>query len=180
MHPQLLDIREELAASSDRFWLLVERASDEQWMTRPSAESWSASECVQHLNATSTAMVPLIRERLGTSGRLTKTPRYRFNPVGWMIWRASSPGGRVKVKTAAPFVPASSKRKKEDLVEWAVCQSDVLDALEHADGFPLNRLKIVSPFNERVRYNVYAAFRILATHQQRHLDQAENALASLR
>jgi hypothetical protein len=38
-------------------------------------------------------------------------------------------------------------------------------------------VRITSPFNERVRYNVYSALTILAVHQHRHLWQAEQAAA---
>ncbi len=180
MHEQLLAIRTELDGSSDRLSRLAERATDDEWITRPSSESWCASECVQHLNATSRAIVPLIREQLSSSARLAKRTRYRFNFMGWMIWRGSSGRSRMKIKTLDAFVPPGAKPKKEDVVAWAVCQSDVIGALEAGDGFPLGRLKIVSPFDARVRYNVYAAFRILSAHQERHLDQAERAIAAFR
>jgi hypothetical protein len=180
MHPQLLVIREDLGASSDRLSLLAERTNEEDWVTRPSAESWSASECIQHLNATSRAMVPLIREQLNGSAPVKSVRRFRFNFMGWLVWRASSPPVRMKYKTQAPFVPAEVRPKKEDVVAWAVCQSDVLDALERSEGHDLRRLAIVSPFDGRVRYNLYAAFRIIAAHQQRHLDQAEQAVTAVR
>jgi hypothetical protein len=37
----------------------------------------------------------------------------------------------------------------------------------------------VSPFNAHVKYNVYAAFCVLLAHEQRHLWQAERALAAV-
>ena len=42
------------------------------------------------------------------------------------------------------------------------------------------RMKIVSPFDKRVRYNLVSAFHILAAHERRHLWQAEQAVAELR
>jgi hypothetical protein len=38
---------------------------------------------------------------------------------------------------------------------------------------------IPSPFNARLKYNVLAAFRILETHERRHLRQAEAAVSNL-
>jgi hypothetical protein len=37
--------------------------------------------------------------------------------------------------------------------------------------------KITSPFDSRVRYNVFSMFRILETHERRHLWQAEQAVS---
>lgn len=180
MHPQLRAIRSELEASSDRVSRLADWAGAERWVTRPTPESWSPSECVQHLNMTSESMTPLIRARLAGSARAAGQPTYRFNFMGWLIWRSTSPPAKVKYKTPAPFVPPDTRPMERDLVAWAVCQSDVITALEAADGYPLNKLRIISPFDGRVRYNLYASFRIIAAHQRRHLDQAEKAITALR
>jgi len=180
MHAQLASIRRELDVASDRVSRLAEWAGDEHWGVRPSAESWSASECVQHLNATTRAMVPLIREQLDASEPLPKVPGYRLSVFGWLILRSVSPSGKMKVTTTELFVPPQARPVKVDLVAWAVCQADLTEQLERADGHPLNRLKIASPFNRRIRYNLYSAFRILVAHQMRHLDQAEKAIEAVR
>jgi hypothetical protein len=180
MHPQLLEIESELQSNSDWVSRLADWASDEEWGTRPSADAWSASECVEHLNATSRAMVPLIVERLRESTPSAAPVRYRFSLLGWVVWRAVSPPARKKFKTSTPFVPSHVRSRKEDLVSWAVRQAGVLGAVDAADGHPLSRLTIASPFDPRVRYNVYSAFRILAAHQRRHLDQAEKAIGLVR
>jgi hypothetical protein len=51
--------------------------------------------------------------------------------------------------------------------------------VHEAEGLPLHRVKIVSPFNARVRYNLFSALSILPRHQHRHLWQAELAGRSL-
>jgi hypothetical protein len=38
---------------------------------------------------------------------------------------------------------------------------------------PLHRVRITSPFNSKLRYNVYAALVLLPRHQERHINQAE-------
>ena len=44
-----------------------------------------------------------------------------------------------------------------------------------ARGLPIGRVGVVSPFNGRMKYNLFAALSILARHQHRHLWQAEQA-----
>jgi hypothetical protein len=39
-------------------------------------------------------------------------------------------------------------------------------------------VKIGSPFNTRVKYNVFSALSVLPRHQHRHLWQAEQTLAA--
>jgi hypothetical protein len=36
-------------------------------------------------------------------------------------------------------------------------------------------VKIVSPFGGRMKYNAYSAFVIIARHEHRHIEQAEEA-----
>jgi hypothetical protein len=38
---------------------------------------------------------------------------------------------------------------------------------------------MASPFDPRIRYNVYAALRVISAHQRLHLAQAERAMRSL-
>jgi hypothetical protein len=45
------------------------------------------------------------------------------------------------------------------------------------DGLPVDRIKITSPFDARLKYNLYAALTILPRHQHRHLWQAERVYA---
>ena len=48
-----------------------------------------------------------------------------------------------------------------------------LDALiSRATGLATTSVKVASPFNEKVKYNAYAALRIVLVHARRHLWQA--------
>jgi len=49
-----------------------------------------------------------------------------------------------------------------------------------ADGLPVDRIRIASPFDARLKYSLYAALTILPRHQHRHLWQAERVLEGLR
>jgi hypothetical protein len=44
-----------------------------------------------------------------------------------------------------------------------------------ADGLPVDKVKIVSPFGGKMRYDAFSAFVILPRHQQRHIEQARAA-----
>ena len=49
-------------------------------------------------------------------------------------------------------------------------------ALDSAHELALDQAQIVSPFGEKVKYNLYAAFVPIAAHLRRHLWQAEQVL----
>ena len=85
-----------------------------------------------------------------------------------------------RMRTTAGFLPPALD-SAEGLVEaFSSLQALQQDALRAADGLPLGRVRIVSPFDPRVRYNLYSCLTILPRHQHRHLWQAERVLEELR
>jgi hypothetical protein len=83
------------------------------------------------------------------------------------------PPVRIKVKTIASFIPESVAPVDALVAEFEKWQKLQLDFLIAADGLPLNSIRVTSPFNAKLRYNLYSCFSILPAHQHRHLWQAE-------
>ena len=59
-------------------------------------------------------------------------------------------------------------RRREENVKLAAL-------IDRARGLATTTVKIASPFDARVKYNVYAALRITLAHARRHLWQARQA-----
>jgi hypothetical protein len=83
--------------------------------------------------------------------------------------------GRFKLKTTAPFVPSGDRSAGELAAEFERLQAEQIALTRASDGLPIDRVKIVSPFDARLRYSIFAALSILPRHQHRHLWQAEQA-----
>jgi hypothetical protein len=179
MNAQLAAVAAEFDAALERLRMLERTVSPEQWTRRPAAERWSAIECIQHLNLTAEATLPRVRDGIAEAQLRSRSApaRYRRDMIGWLLWRGLRQPGRFKSKTAAAFVPHADRPAAEILSRFTTLQSDHLACVSECDGLPIDRIRIVSPFNERVRYNVYSALTILAVHQHRHLWQAEQAAA---
>jgi hypothetical protein len=177
MNAQLAAVAAEFDAARRRLELLERTLSVEQWTKRPSAGRWSPIECIQHLNLTAEATLPRVRQGLADA-RLRASPapgRYRRDVRGWLIWRVLRKPGAFKSKTTAAFVPHADRPVADVLADFVRLQADHLACVRDSEGLPIDRVTIVSPFNERMRYNVYASLTILAVHQHRHLWQAEQA-----
>ena len=108
----------------------------------------------------------------------TKAPK--MDILGRVLRWFLEPPIRQRVKTTAPFVPRAVRAKNEAFGEFATLQSKLTDMINAARGVDLRKVKIVSPFDKRVRYNLYSAFMIIVAHQRRHLWQAEKAVADLK
>ncbi len=182
MNPQLQAVADELASAESRLRRLVVDAPAELWPRRPGPDRWSMAECVEHLNLSARAFLPSIRSSIAEGERLGRRPfvRYRRDPIGWLLWWTMRPPVRHRLKTMAPFVPVASPPLGELVTEFSGLQAEQLACVRQADGLPLARLRIVSPFDSRVRYNLYSCLTILPAHQHRHLWQAEQVLEELR
>ncbi|HEV2750909.1 MAG TPA: DinB family protein [Gemmatimonadales bacterium] len=181
MHPQLQAIADEYRDAQKRLRELARAIPAERWGRRSDPNRWSVAECVAHLNLTSNAYLPPLGEALERARGLQvpAPPRYRRDPVGWLLWSIMGPPVRVRTQTIARFLPSSVAPPSVLIEEFDRLQAAQLKCLAEADALPLTRVRVTSPFNARVRYNLNACFTILPRHQHRHLWQAEQVWAQL-
>jgi len=182
MHLQLAAIVEEFESGSARLHRLVQTIPAERWARRPAPDRWSAAECVAHLNLTTLAFRPLVEPALEEARRLKAADpggpppgEFSHGLVGGLLWRALGKPGRFRVKTTPAFVPGAIGPMEAVVAEFDRLQEEQIGWVRAADGLPLGDVRVGSPFNARMRYNLFAALSILARHQQRHLWQAEQA-----
>ena len=179
MHPQLIAVKTELDAASARLRALSAKLTELAWSRRPAPGRWSAGECVAHLNLTSEAFLPLLRQGVEEARRLGSgsSARLRIGFAGWLVKKLTGPARWFKVKTTPEFVPQGDRAGTQLVAEFQRLQDELIGLLRSADGLPLDRVTVTSPFSASVRYNVYAAFAVIPGHQFRHLAQAEDAAA---
>ena len=181
MQPQLADVAADLERARTRLHRLADALPADRWARRADPARWSVAECVAHLNLTAQAYAPLLRAALAEAAALggPAPVRYRRDPVGWLISRMVGPLPRLgalrigRIRTPAPFVPAGDLPREATLREFDARQDELLGFVREADGRPLDRVRVTSPFDARARYNLYAALAMQAPHQHRHLQQAE-------
>lgn len=179
MHPQLDSLAEEFLEALDRLHLLADGIAANRWAYRTDPKRWSVAECVAHLNLSSAAYLPLLERAVAEARAIGgRSPRrHRHNAVGWLLWRTMGPPVRLRTRTIAAFVPTATVPATELVAEFERLQDLQMAQLRAANGLPLGRVRVTSPFNARVRYNLYSCFAILARHQHRHLWQAEQVWA---
>jgi len=178
---ELGEVKQELLDARERARRLSEGVSDTLWATTPGPGRWSIAECVIHLNITSERFIPIVDDaiREGREMGVLATAPLRRDLVGWLLAKWLEPPYRMRSKTTAPFVPGRIEPMADVLERFDYLQGELLVRIDRAQGLPLERLRVVSPFNAKVRYNLYSAFRLLPVHQRRHLWQAENIRAQL-
>ncbi len=181
MHIELTSILDQFDAVQARVHRLADNLTEMRWAERADPARWSVAECVAHLNLTGRAYLPLLWEALEEASNRDEPPpaRYRRDPLGWMLSLAMGPVPRIgrfrlgAVRTIPEFVPARGLPRAQVVAEFDRIQEEQAGIVREADGNPINRVWVISPFDRRLRYNLYSTFVILPKHQRRHVVQAE-------
>jgi hypothetical protein len=141
---------------------------------KPGPDSWSAAECLDHLTLTARSYRDIID--LG----VREAPRGDVDYRPGLIWRwfvnAMEPPVRRKIKTIAPFLPATKRGAETVLKEFMESHQALLDRLDQLQSVDLRKVKMTSPFASWLRYPLGLAFYLIPAHCRRHLWQANQAL----
>lgn len=131
---------------------------------------------------TSRAYVPRLREALDSARlmRMSSTTDYHLDFPGRIMAFMMRPMKHIgkfkigRVKTTGPFTPRGGQTREQLLSDFVRLQSDLISIVRSAEGLPIDKVDIQSPFG-KMRYNAYSALEIVAQHEHRHLQQAEEA-----
>jgi len=188
LHDQLVRIIASLEEAQLRLHRVAGRLTEEQAVTRRDPNRWSVAEGVAHLNITSEAFLPRIDATLEEARALGGGPpgKYRRDPAGWLLSVVVGPQkqlGRYRlgsVKTPPAFVPSGAGPFPAVLADFDRHQRDLIQFVRAADGLPIDRVRLQSPFAERLTYNLYSTFLIIPRHQLRHIVHAEQLWPDVR
>ena len=145
---------------------------------RPSKTSWSALECMLHLNLSNQAMLPGIRLAVETAPETRTTAKtYKMDMTGRFLAWSLEPPAFIKFKTTkvAEPVEGTDSEPESVLEEFQRHHNQLIELLHASAGKAIDQQKMQSPF-ANMHYNAYSAFRIICAHDRRHLWQARKAL----
>jgi hypothetical protein len=171
---QARDLKAEVDKVSSEARALTAGMSAAALMKRPAGGGWGVAENLQHLILTADAMLPLAEqaiEELERRGKRSDRPS-GLGLLGWMLVKSLEPPPRMKTRTAKPFEPLSVSDPLTLTDRFVGTNSKLETLVTRATGLATSKVKVASPFNEKLKYNVYAALRIVLVHARRHLWQA--------
>lgn len=177
---QTRDLKAELDALSRRAQRLFTAMDAPALLKAPANSGWSVAENLQHLILTADAMLPVAEAAVtvleGEARRAAGPSGLGF--MGWLLVKALEPPSRMKSRTAMRFEPVSVGDPSRLLARLRARNDSLEVLMTRATGLATSTVTVVSPFNANVRYNLYAAFRIVVCHTRRHLWQAEQVKAA--
>jgi hypothetical protein len=86
---------------------------------------------------------------------------------------------RGRAHEIAVSLPDRGQSKDVSLSEFDGLQEQLIGCLKEAEGLDLAKSRVVSPFDSRIKYNLYSCLRLIPAHQRQHLRQAEQVVRRL-
>jgi len=161
--------------SMDEARNLLTYTNEEALRKRPALSSWSALECVVHLNLATQAMLPGIRQAVESAApRSDEKQNYKMDFAGRLLAWSLEPPVFIKLKAPKLAEPLESAGPEPALLEFERLHDELIGLLHASAGKGIDQQKMKSPF-ANMHYSAYSAFRIIAAHDRRHLWQARKA-----
>ncbi len=146
---------------------------------KPSADQWSVGQCFDHLAATARAYFPIFERVLSGEKKNTLLERVPFLPFLWgqMLIKAVDPKSKYRVRAPKVFQPTSSGVDGAVVPRFIHHQNQLIRYMKCTEHLEIERIVISSPATNLVTYSLKDSYRIIISHEKRHLVQAKRVLA---
>lgn len=177
LHPQLMDIIRQLDDASESARQIADGLDVNQLRQRPQPDRWSIAECLVHLNLSSQAEIVVLDDVFArtTKEKMSNKMKYKMDFLGsFLKWMLEPPmKSWSKIKTTEEFRPMNIEPVEQALPTFLDLQEQLKIRVGRANGLPLDKIKVASPFNRKIKYNLLSCFNLILAHERRHLWQAE-------
>jgi len=178
LHSRWQEIHEIEAAVEEILAVLTDEALN--W--RPSPESWSIAQHIDHLSVTWQQYEPAVAAAVedGCARGVTGRAPYGRSPFVRMFLRFLEPPPTRRAKSPAKFVAPPTFRSVEEVRrEFANGQVELARLLLRADGLGLGKLRFSSPVARWMRLSLAECLDVLNTHARRHVWHCQRLLELL-
>ena len=176
--PEIDDFRRQFEQISAEAEALVAPLTEQQFDWQPRPDSWSVSQCLDHLNMTARLYLPTLDEGIADAIRrgMYNAGPFVYNWIGRLCVYVVSPTTRVRAKAPMPFQPPPGRVRQQVTSAFRAYQVQYIDRLRQANGLDLARARVTSPLARWIRMPLGSGFAMMIAHEQRHLEQARRVL----
>lgn len=154
--------------------LLVMPESDLNF--RASEDSWSALECLEHLNRYGDFYIPEISRNI-SSAEKSSQPYFKPGILGNYFANSMLPKEKLnKMKTLKTMNPIHSKLNKSVIDKFIRQQEQLLKLLEEARHVDLGKVKTGVSISKLIKLKLGDTFRFVIYHNERHILQIKRIL----
>jgi hypothetical protein len=142
---------------------------------------WSAAQCLEHLNSYGRYYLPEIEKAINTANADVSSPDEQFTS-GWLgnyftNLMLPKEGKQMKMKAPKEHQPIADLDSDKVISEFIDQQEKLLALLEQSKEISLNKVRVPISIAKLIKLKLGDVFGFLIAHNQRHILQAERALA---
>jgi hypothetical protein len=147
----------------------------EQLNWKASPETWSVGQCLDHLIKINSEYFP----ELDTIIRGERNQKFweTYSPFSGLfanlLYKSVSPEGERKLKAPKTATPSSSDISPAIVEDFEKHQVELAEKMRQTAGLDTKRIILTSPFLKLITYSLFDGYRIIVTHERRHLEQAK-------
>ena len=141
---------------------------------KPSTETWSIAQCLNHLVVSDNSYFSFLREIISGSYRMSFWAKYSpFSKVFGRIMKdqLKEEVGR-RMKAPKKFLPAASEIENGILERYYQSLDEFSNLISKCRNIDLDKTIITSPAVSLVTYSLRDALQFLMQHEHRHINQA--------
>lgn len=148
---------------------------------KPSADQWSAAECLEHLNLYGDFYLTAIESAITrASGKYPPRKHYRSGLLGGsfsksMRLKNGQVAGR-RMKSPADKNPHNSGLRSDLLLAFLDQQETYLKLIEAARNVDVSAVRVPISIARFIRLNLADVLKVVVYHNQRHMEQAKRAI----
>jgi len=177
------DLLKDTLSINDIFHNQFLNLSTDQLNWKPGIESWSISECLEHIMLSGQFYLDEITNCFLSKIPEAESPDIIFRPgiIGNYSTNSVKPTDsgviKNKMRTFSRMEPGKSGIDTKKLfLDFKKYQDELTILINKARYFNLNTIKIKSSIGKIIRFKLGDAFRFVIAHNQRHIQQAINVL----
>lgn len=145
---------------------------------KPSSESWSIAEGIDHLIVTNKLYLAEFEKQFTQKQIITDcaNTKVKHKMLSKFIIKSVNPANVKKVKTFSVFMPSKSDHSLNVFEEFKRIQTDLINIVFANKDLDFNRYVMSSPAAKIIKENFCDVLEIIRLHDRRHLNQAERVL----
>jgi len=143
---------------------------------KQNSESWSALECIEHLNRYGDFYIPEITNRI-SKAKHKSADIFKSNWLGNYFTKSVSYNEDLnKMKTFKSMNPINSALDTHTLEKFINQQHQIIELLDQSKAVNLDKTKTAISISKLIKLRLGDTFRVLIHHNERHIKQAEKAI----
>jgi len=158
-------------------WQMI---APEKFSQQPAEDSWSAKQCIAHLNMYGDYYLPAIEAAILKAKQHTAKKQFTSGWLGNYFTNMMLPGTNEKpakkMKAMKNYISLNNEDSDKVIATFIDQQEKLLQLLQYAKNIDLNNAKVAISIAKFIKLKLGDVLMFLIAHNYRHVLQAESAL----